>query len=428
MKLQRALGLASGGALLLLGTVAVSPASAATETVTCGEHITHSLTVANDIGPCVGTDGLDVVANGITLDLGGHTVTGGTRTNTSTHEYVGINLMGVNGVTVRSGTVTGFDAGVADNGGSNNTITSLNVHDNVNHSTQTGAQNVCNYGDGILLDNATGDRVTGNQSTANGPFSGIALIEASKNNTVSNNYVANNNVANILPNGDDGPCGPFQENGNVGRPFQDIGIRVEGPGADNNTVSGNVVNNNMLNGISIHGYVCHPPGGFFPPQPNNTGNTVTRNSVSGNGFNPEGNQDGIAILVQGPPNVVCPAFGNTITYNVSTANARYGVYGGGRDTHDNNISYNVVRNNLQDGVHLDGPSGAPSCGPGTMVSPCPGAINNTLIGNIGSGNAQFDGFDGNPACDNNLWQANRFGTVNQACVAAGGGTGTVTGT
>ncbi len=52
----------------------------------------------------------------------------------------------------------------------------------------------------------------------------------------------------------------------------------------------------------------------------------------------------------------------------------------------------------------------------------PGATNNTLVMNTGQGNAEFDGFDGTlePPCDNNKWDRNAFGTVNQPCVAAAG--------
>jgi hypothetical protein len=63
-----------------------------------------------------------------------------------------------------------------------------------------------------------------------------------------------------------------------------------------------------------------------------------------------------------------------------------------------------------------------------------GSVNNTPIGNVARGNATFagtpttpegtstypayDGKDGNPACDDNAWHRNRFGTVNQDCVGA----------
>jgi hypothetical protein len=62
-----------------------------------------------------------------------------------------------------------------------------------------------------------------------------------------------------------------------------------------------------------------------------------------------------------------------------------------------------------------------------VTSQTPGAENNTLLGNIGRANAEFDGNDQTltPPCDQNRWAGNVFATVNQACVARGG-TGTVT--
>jgi hypothetical protein len=54
-----------------------------------------------------------------------------------------------------------------------------------------------------------------------------------------------------------------------------------------------------------------------------------------------------------------------------------------------------------------------------------GAERNTLLDNRGRNNGGRDGRDLNPNCDNNNWNRNQFGTVNQACVATGG-TGAVT--
>jgi parallel beta-helix repeat protein len=444
---QRLIGSAFVGALLLVGAGNVVPASAqAGETVSCGETIDHSLTVANNIGPCDG-DGLVVVASGITLDLGGHTVTG-TGQNPpggvtfDLPEQVGVHLMGVRGVTVRNGTIGAFDAGVVVEGGGGNTIQALYVHDNINklrpdlpnpEDPQNPTSAECNFGDGITTSDSSGNRIQANRVVHNGPFSGISLVGNSDDNVVSANQVQLNNVPNVRADESVGPCGaPFS------RPHQDIGIRIEGPGADRNRVQSNNVSGSELNGITIHGYVCHPPG--RPPEPNNGSNVITANNVSRNGFAaPNETQDGIAILSQGPATVVCVAFGNTITGNISTANARHGIFVGGRGSHGNTISNNTVRNNgfgctgptlspsgqpscaPGDGVFVTGPGNAASrCGPGTLVSPCPGAVDNTLVGNQGSGNAHHDGHDANPNCDNNNWQRNRFGTVNQACVAAGG--------
>jgi hypothetical protein len=58
---------------LTVGMLA-SPASAE-DPIECGDTITHSVTLTADLGPCPG-DGLIVGADGITIDLGGHTLTG----------------------------------------------------------------------------------------------------------------------------------------------------------------------------------------------------------------------------------------------------------------------------------------------------------------------------------------------------------------
>lgn len=357
--------------------------------------------MANDIGPCPG-DGLVVLnAKGIVLDLNGHTVTGAI----GSPEKVGVRVAMSQGVTVTNGTVRQFDACVAVFGGGGNTLSALNVHDNINHDVLTGATDECNFGDGIVMFNSKDNRVQGNTVRHNGPFSGIALVEDSDRNHVFDNDVVDNNVPNIGPNGDTAPYGaPFS------RPHQDIGIRIEGPGADANNVDRNTVRNNELNGIAIHGFVCAPPDGS-PPQPDNTGNFVQGNIVLGNGFGDTIDpQDGIAVLEQGPSGVVCVASGNSILANESDANARHGIFVGGRGSSGNVIDGNIVRSNGQDGIHLTGPlePGAPD-----------GTVDNTLRNNMGSANVLFDGWDGNPACDNNQWQGNTFVKVNQPCVGGG---------
>lgn len=54
-------------------------------------------------------------------------------------------------------------------------------------------------------------------------------------------------------------------------------------------------------------------------------------------------------------------------------------------------------------------------------------MDNTLKDNRGHDNAVLDGEDENKDCGTNKWAHNRFVTVNQKCVAAGGGTGWVGG-
>jgi hypothetical protein len=66
------------------------------------------------------------------------------------------------------------------------------------------------------------------------------------------------------------------------------------------------------------------------------------------------------------------------------------------------------------------------------LSTFPGATNNRIVNNTAVGNSalpfipspvfgpSFDLKDANPACDANVWNANRYRTFNQPCVTAGG--------
>jgi len=462
---SRALGLLAASALVVGGVVAMAGPAVAAETIHCGESITHSLQAANDIGPCDG-DGLIIEKGNVILDLNGHTVQGSNTTNNTANEQVGVHFMRATHSTVKNGTVYNFDAGVAIDGGGRNIVSGITAHDNIAHVLLTGGVDPtnpvatpCNFGDGITTDNSNGNQIIRNKAIHNGPFSGIALVDASGSNLLTGNQVADNNVANLLPDdihnppnpdgspGDqNGPCGPFGANGaGEGRLHQDIGIRIEGPGATNNTLTRNQATGNQLNGISIHGYVCHT----FPDGPalgsDNTGNTVQSNIVSGNGFADVARGellDGIGVLNQGPlGTVTCASSGNTIRANQSTGNAEDGIYvsptGDNSKPSNNRIDQNRVANNGRDGIHLDGPFtvcplGKPSdpntgdCLNPSDREPRNGANNNTLFSNNGHDNGRRDGFDGNtPTCDHNRWTANMFGTVSLACVKAGGGTGTV---
>lgn len=420
-RIRRVIGVLWAVAVTCTGlTVMAAPAEATH--VQCGTVITQSTTLDSDVGPCFNTDGIIIGRSNITLNLNGHRVFAANPNGPN--ENVGIRLANVTGVTVQGpGTVEGFDAGIAIEGGGGNTVQAVTVQNNINDFSEE-EPNACTYGDGITTFDSDNNRIIRNRVIHNGPYSGISLVGDSDGNLVQANIVQNNNVPNVNPEtGEVGPCGaPFS------RRNQDIGIRIEGPGADRNQVIGNTVEGNQLYGITIHGYVCHPPGGG-PSEPNNGGNVIQSNVVRNNGFaGPNERGDGIAILQQGPQSVVCVAFGNSILDNTSVANAGHGIFVGGRGSHSNTISRNTVNDNGIDGIRVSGPPANTTtpCGPNRVV-PCPGAVNNTLSENRGQGNGEHDGHDANPNCDNNRWIRNIFRTVNQACVAANGGTGTVTG-
>lgn len=418
--LRRLLGAASAGALVLGLTVTAAPAGAAH--VQCGDVLTQDTRLDSDIGPCPG-HGLVVRASGITLDLAGHTV----FAENGPEERVGILFANVSGVTVENGTVEGFDAGVAINGGGGNTVKHVTAQNNVNDMQEPFPFTpgtalppeqlplmLCDYGDGITTFASDNNVIEHNRVIGNGPYSGIALVDDSDGNVVRKNTVADNNVRNLTTRFDGsrgtGLCGatlPGAPGMQRGREVQAIGIRIEGPGADDNHVDGNSVDNSALVGISVHSYVCNPePGEPRGEQEPNVHNLIEANRVRLTGaetaqFDPFA--DGIASLAQGPiGRVTCTSPDNTFRANHSMDNVRHGI-SLGRTTQLNDVVDNVVNGNGGDGIRV-----------------YEEAVDNVLHGNRGHRNSEHDGHDDNPDCDNNDWRRNRLSNVNEPCVANDG--------
>jgi len=313
--------------------------------VGCGSVITENTTLDSDVGPCPG-DGLIVAASNITLDLNGYRIFAANGPG----DNAGIRLGGfdpvtlepivVSGVTVQNGTVEGFDAGVVIQGqrladgtrlGGGNTVQNLTVQNNVND--YLGAP--CNLGDGIAIFDSDDNRILDNTLIANGPYGGISVINDSDRNLIRGNTVLGHNLRSRAGSG----CG----NNN-----QDEGIRIEGPGANDNIVENNLVEGSGLAGIGLHGHVCNPGPNEDATDPN-TGTIIRRNTVQNN------EQDGISFLQQGPADVVCPSFGNTIERNISSNNGGDGIFVA-HNSHDNTISHNVVSNNAWAGIRLTDPT------------------------------------------------------------------------
>jgi parallel beta-helix repeat protein len=341
-------------------------------------------------------------------------------------------------VTVKNGTIEGFDAGVYVNEGSGNTITHITAINNVNDMDEpftfvpgqgtlqqpdvvSGAVTpqewnrlmLCDLGDGIILFASDDNVIEHNEVIGNGPYSGISLVDDSDNNVVRHNTVLDNNIPNVTtqntPSGPEegaGLCGatlPGAPGMQRGREIQDIGIRIEGPNANDNLIEHNRVENSALVGISIHSYVCNPaPGEPRVGQEPNTGNVISKNDVSRTGeetVEMDPFADGIAVLAQGPIGIVtCASPGNTIVGNRSHDNMRHGI-SLGTTVEDTTVDGNQVRNNAVDGIRVYNR-----------------AVNNTIVNNIGMNNGEHDGHDDNTNCDNNQWSGNKFFSVNQPCV------------
>lgn len=204
-------------------TVGAPPVPA---TVSCGQTITQSTLVQNDLTGC-GGDGLIIGAAGITLDLGGHLLEG-------SGQGAGVRNSGFDSVAIVNGSVTDFDYGVLlGDGVANNVVASivatasqdggigLNSTDagnvvrtsTVNENTAgivlfggtTGAvvldnQLSLNAGDGIRLDGASGNRVDGNLITGSSE-SGISLVGATGNTILDNQLSATSSTGISLEAG-----------------------------------------------------------------------------------------------------------------------------------------------------------------------------------------------------------------------------------
>jgi parallel beta-helix repeat protein len=90
-----------------VGSVPGDEPGARVGNVSCGQTLTESTIVENDLQNCAG-DGLVAGADGITIDLNGHTIDGQTIATGN-----GILISGFDRVVVENGTITGFDVGVS---------------------------------------------------------------------------------------------------------------------------------------------------------------------------------------------------------------------------------------------------------------------------------------------------------------------------
>ncbi|MGI8810419.1 MAG: right-handed parallel beta-helix repeat-containing protein [Acidimicrobiales bacterium] len=317
--------------------------------VTCGQEIKANTTLDGDL-LCTGGPALIVTADNVVLDLGGFTISG----QGSSAAVPGILLRNVKGVTVRKGTVKGFGAGVAIEGGSKNVVENMTLQDNIGSTDG-------DFGDGITVKNSSGNILRGNTVRRNGPFAGISLVGPCTKNEIRDNVISDNNMLPGEPS--------------MGR--QDMGIRVEGPGADNNKIIGNTVTGSGAEGICILP-TCTDPQAGCAGTPGNESNEISENLSHNNGTSGQGS--GIRLFAVPQP----VAASKTV------------------------ISNNVTNDNVTFGIAIDA-AGAAN----------PGPPKNKVTGNSGKGNGQFDGFDGNtPACGSNVWKDNDFAKVSQPCVGA----------
>lgn len=428
---------------LAMSATLVGPADAATPE--CGDVITEDTSLSGDLGPCPG-EGLIIAEDGVTLDLGGHTVVGDPEARAegdpgpTGRDRAGIVLRRVSDVTVTNGTVAGFDAGLAIMGGGDNTVRRVTASDNVNYRLVTGQDAVpddvdpeegpfCWFGDGITAFNSTENVFERNTLVGNGPMSGVSLVGNSDDNLVANNTFEHNDLLNETPDGDATICGGIGQEQpqpmTAGRHVQDIGVRVEGPGAERNVVEHNRVRRSGLAGIMVH-------ANHAEFAPSNSHNVIRKNRVSETGKVGQGldrQLHGIQLHHSGASAVAAP-HSTLVEDNTSSRNYGGGIFLDSRGgMHSTVVRNNVVNHNGLDGLHVAGP-GDPD-GEDNQLTNNRGRHNGDRADQVNEdfGLANYAGTDGadlSDGCVRNDWARNRFGTVNDPCVAAQG-TGSVDG-
>jgi Right handed beta helix region len=127
---RRPLALAAAFTLCLAGsTAAAGSRRASAAQPGCGQTITADTHLHADLIDCPAS-GLVVGADHVTLDLNGHTIAGDGSANPEDTPDVGVDLGSHSDVTVRNGSVRGFDHGVAAAGGDRVAITDVAADDN----------------------------------------------------------------------------------------------------------------------------------------------------------------------------------------------------------------------------------------------------------------------------------------------------------
>lgn len=198
------------------------PAAPVPTAVRCGQVLTQSTLVTNDLSQCLG-DGLVIGAPRIIVDLGGHTIDG-------VGLGIGVHNDGHSSVTVRNGTVEDFDYGVRLLPES-----ALNVVEQLTLRLNEVAA--------VELFDAADNQVRGNVLDQNG--GGIQVVNGSTGAVVTGNTITANGGAGLLVR--DSNANRLEHNSIVGG--GDLGIELVNAVA--NTVRANSISGNSDGGIEL---------------------------------------------------------------------------------------------------------------------------------------------------------------------------------
>lgn len=162
--------------------------------LSCGQVIKTSVKLSSNL-QC-DSDGLLVGADGITIDLNGHTLTGPGADKSK----IGVSLATSSGVTIQGpGVIQGFQAGVLDTGGQGDTISKVIFQDNQIAVFATGAKDT-SINNNMMFDNdigfashsSTGTDFSQNMLNGN-KLAGVTLVNSPDNKVDTNTIEKSNN-------------------------------------------------------------------------------------------------------------------------------------------------------------------------------------------------------------------------------------------
>lgn len=263
--------------VLTIGASLVGAPSAFAAHASCGDVVIADLTLENDVTGCAG-DGLTVEADGVTLDLNGHTVSG---IGTGTGVAIG-STQAVIDVSIVDGVVRGFATGIHVFGG-RSTLSRLSVRGNTTRgirldagsSVQVVRNEVAgNAGDGILA-GIPGNNVIRENILARNAGNGLSGLEDSVQRVEGNIATRNGRDGIFLQDSVASVIGNIaSDNGSIG---VEISERIPSF-IPQYVVAHNVANKNGIGGIRVvDTTTCCPPNLDPPDPPAGTGNIARHN-------------------------------------------------------------------------------------------------------------------------------------------------------
>jgi parallel beta-helix repeat protein len=307
--------------------------------VSCGATITTNTKLDSDLANCP-TNGIVIGADNITLDLNGHTVGGDGVPVPSCDDGalcdLGIeNSAGHAGVTIKGGSVRGFDVGILVLGASRNRIHGLASASNssfgmiVEESTESRIDHYSSVDDGIsgiLMLESNSSRIEHN-SVAGAHGYGIPLF-GSSHNRIEENVLDGNDHGILLDSSNDNEV-------RANRIYHSGGSSIDIGHASENRVEKNILADNGDGVILFEA----------------DGNQISDNSVMRTGFFGFPDTGGFGVILDG-------ADDNLMQRNVVTGGKGPAFLVTSLDsqgTSDRNVvSHNVANSKLSDGIVVDG--------------------------------------------------------------------------